>query len=99
METIRRQGLYHSLFLVLAGDIAQDGLVDRTCQREPEVGILTIAHIPEILMRQRFKDGAGNDGQTCLRVIAVSYLTSGPVAITVFHVGGQVVEQGRGQFS
>ena len=50
-EVIRSQWCYDKGSSVLIVDISENGLIDRSCQGEAEVRILSVAHIGKILVR------------------------------------------------
>ena len=71
---------------MLVVDVSQYCFVYRTCKRESEVGVLSIAHIREILMRHGLKYSTRNFRQSGLRVVAVEQFTTVPFTVFVFYV-------------
>ena len=82
---------------MLVVDIAKDGLVDRTSQREAEVRVLTVNHVRKVLVRHDFEDGTGDFRQSGLRVVAVENLAASPLTIFILDVQHLVVQQSIGE--
>ena len=82
---------------VLVVDVAQDGFINRTRQREAEIGVLAVAHVGEVLVGHRLQDGTGYLRQTRLRIVAVEEFPAVPVAVFVFQVQRLVRQQRIGE--
>ena len=93
IHVVRRERCDDIRCLVHAADIAQQGLINAACQIEAEVGVLSEAHIGEVLVRQGLNDSTGHCRHTALRVVAVVEFATLPLLVFVLYVVGDDGEQ------
>ena len=79
---------------MLFADVAQDGLVYRTGERELEVWVLPIAHIGEVLVRHSLDDCARDIGQARFRIVFVQKPALAPQTVLSLKVALCVGQQG-----
>ena len=74
-----------------------DSLVDGAGHGEPEVGVLSVAHVRKILVGEGLYDDAGHLRVARLRVVAVEEVAPAPLSILLSKVLLEVVEHGSCQ--
>ena len=78
-KTLNRKRLHGIWFAILARQITQNTLIYGSANQEFESGVITIAHIRKILMRQQLQKHCRNGWHTSLIIRAIPHSSTCPI--------------------